>query len=62
MFYDINSIELLEDIEVEYKSIGDNKYKKAPLSQLFKEIEAANGQSKQISITDNTYDVITSLR
>lgn len=62
IFYDINSPELLEDIQVEYKSIGDNKYKKAPLSQLFKEIEAANGQSKQISITDNTYDVITNLR
>lgn len=60
--FDITSPDILKDIEVEYRPVGSDKYIKAPLSQLFQDIEAANGQSKQISITDETYDVLTNLQ
>lgn len=60
--FDINSPDILNDIEVEYKPIGSNAYIKAPLSQLFADIEKANGGSKQISITDDTYDVLMNLQ
>lgn len=61
IFYDTNSPDILKDVEVEYKPIGENKIIKAPLSQLFADIEKANGGNKQIVITDNTYDVLTNL-
>lgn len=60
--FDITSPDILNDIEVEYRPAGESKYIKAPLSQLFHDIEVANGQSKQISITDETYDVLTNLK
>ena len=60
--YDINSPDILKDTIVEYKPIGSNKTIKAPLSQLFADIEKANGQSQQIVITDDTYDVLTNLQ
>lgn len=61
MFYNIDSPDLLNDVEVEYKLPGEDKYIKASLKQLFADIEKANGGSKQITITDETYDVITNL-
>ena len=60
--FDITSPDILNDIEVEYRPVGSDKYIKAPLSKLFQDIEAANGQNKQISITDETYDVLTNLQ
>ena len=60
--FDINSPDILNDIEVEYKPVGSNTYIKAPLSKFFADIEKANGGSKQISITDNTYDVLMNLQ
>ena len=60
--YNINSPDVLNDIEVEYKPIGASKPIKAPLSQLFKDIENANGSSKNITIYDSTYDVLTRLQ
>ena len=61
MFYNIDSPDLLNNVEVEYKLPGEDKYIKASLKQLFADIEKANGGSKQITITDETYDVITNL-
>ena len=60
--FDINSPDILNDVEVEYKPVGSNTYIKAPLSKLFADIEKANGGSKQISITDDTYDVLMNLQ
>lgn len=60
--YDITSPDILNDVEVEYRPIGSDTYIKAPLSQLFADIEKANGGSKQITITDETYDVLTNLQ
>ena len=60
--YNINSPEILNDVEVEYKPIGASTPIKAPLSQLLKDIEAANGQSKNIIIYDSTYDILTNLQ
>jgi hypothetical protein len=51
----------MNDVEVEYKPVGSNTYIKAPLSTLLMDIEKANGGSKQISITDDTYDVLMNL-
>lgn len=60
--FDVTSPDILNDIEVEYKPVGSDQYIKAPLSKLFADIEAANGGNKQISITDETYDVLTNLQ
>lgn len=60
--FDTNSPDIINDVEVEYKPIGSNVYIKAPISKLFADIEKANGNSKQISITDETYDVLLRLR
>ena len=60
--FDITSPDILNDVEVEYKPIGSNTYIKAPLSKLFADIEKANNGSKQISITDETYDVLMNLQ
>lgn len=60
--FDITSPDIVADVEVEYKPIGSNNYIKAPLSKLFEDIEKANGGSKQISITDETYDVLMNLQ
>lgn len=60
--FDITSPNILNDVEVEYKPIGSNNYIKAPLSKLFEDIEKANGGSKQIVITDDTYDVLMNLQ
>lgn len=60
--FNINSPDILNDVEVEYKPVGSNVYIKAPLSKLFADIEKANGGSKQISITDDTYDVLMNLQ
>lgn len=60
--YDITSPDILNDVEVEYRPVGSDTYIKAPLSQLFADIENANGGNKQITITDETYDVLTSLQ
>lgn len=60
--FDITSPDILNDVEVEYKPIGSNNYIKAPLSKLFEDIEKANGGSKQIVITDDTYDVLMNLQ
>lgn len=59
--FDITSPDILKDVEVEYRPVGSDKYIKAPLSTLFKDIESANGGSKQLSITDETYDVLLGL-
>lgn len=61
MFYNVNSVDLLNDTQVTYKLPGDDKPITASLQQLFADIEKANGGSKQITITDDTYDVITRL-
>lgn len=60
--YDITSPDILNDVEVEYRPVGSDKYIKAPLSKLMADIEQANGGSKQISITDETYDVLLGLQ
>lgn len=60
--YSITSPDILNDVEVEYRPIGSDTYIKAPLSQLFADIEKANGGNKQITITDETYDVLTNLQ
>lgn len=60
--FNINSPDILNDVEVEYKPVGSNAYIKAPLSKLLADIEKANGGSKQISITDDTYDVLMNLQ
>lgn len=60
--FDITSPDILNDVEVEYKPVGSDTYIKAPLSQLFSDVEKVNGSSKQISITDETYDVLTNLQ
>lgn len=61
--YDITSPDILNDVIVEYRPAADGaSYIQAPLSQLFKDIENANkAGKKQIVITDETYDVLTSL-
>ena len=61
IFYDLNSPDILNDIEVEYKPVGSNQTIKASLSKMFKDIEEANKGSKQIVINDKTYDVLMNL-
>ena len=51
----------LYDIEVNYKPAGEKKYITSTLGQLLRDIEKANGTSKQITIDDDAYDVIQSL-
>lgn len=60
--FDMTSPSILNDVEVEYKPVGSDVYIKAPLSKLFADIENANGSSKQISIKDNTYDILMDLQ
>lgn len=60
MMLSIDSQDVL-GIEVSYKPAGGDKYITSTLDQLLKDIEAANGSSKQISINDDTYDVIQKL-
>lgn len=57
--YNISAPEL-KNVQVTYQTI-DKKKKTATLEQFFKDIEAANGQSKQIVIEDDTYDVLMNL-
>lgn len=60
--FDKTSLDILNDVEVEYKPIRSSDYIKAPLSKLFEDIEKANGQSKSIIIKDETYDVLLNLQ
>lgn len=60
--YNVMSPDVLNDVEVEYRPVGSDTMIKAPLSQLFADIERANGSSKQITITDETYDVLLKLQ
>lgn len=57
--YNMDAPELIEQM-VEYKTI-DGVQKTATLKQFFADVEAANGQSKQIIIEDSTYDVLMNL-
>ena len=57
--YNMDAPELMEQM-VEYKTI-DGVQKTATLKQFFADVEAANGQSKQIIIEDSTYNVLMNL-
>lgn len=60
MLLDITNVDLMK-IPVTYKPIGSNNMITTTLQQLFKDMEVASGQSKQIIINDNTYNTLLEL-
>lgn len=60
MMLDVSEPKILNTI-VEYRRAGESKPTKHTLEELFADMKKASGQTKQIIITDNTYDILLKL-
>ena len=57
MMLDVSNISIL-NTPITYKPIGSPKTINSTLGQLLKDMEASSGNSKKITITDETYDTL----
>jgi hypothetical protein len=60
MILDMTKVDLV-GIQVTYKPIGSDKMITTTLQQLFNDMQAASGSSKQIVIDDSTYTTLLEL-
>lgn len=60
--YDVSNPDLFKNVNIEYKLPGEDKKISTSLEDFFKAVEKANGQSKQIVINDEAYNVLLKLQ